>query len=257
MSSSPPSNSSPIDSNRPHVTPSINELNDLVRDRNFAPFLGHAFQPGNVATSDLRQFTSLSQIIRTMELDLQRYRSEQQEIFQDLLDSQRYHAYIRPIFRYYQTVYPRQARRTRGHPYNQPGRSFQLVIFISVTSKRHQLGQETPAPASPTIAPETVDALLIPLPPPSPPASSSPSNESAESLSLGTQTHPIIIEDEDDEFNCTRCNQWGHRRVDCDTPIRRPSPCEVCAWTRQATCNHYTPTPAWIRRQQLNIANRG
>src|SRR5712664_547598 len=234
-------------------TPNIHELNDLVRDRNFHPFLDRAFQPGYVATSDLRHFASLSNVIRETELSLDQYRFEQEAAFSYLLDSRRYQQQIRPVFRYYRTTYPSRARH---HPYNQPGRPSRTSSSNSAREVT-TLTMDVPIPASPFITPDDANALLHPLPPPSPITASSSPNRSpnSSSSSLGIQENPIIIED-DDDFDCTRCYQNGHRREQCDTPLRPATPCPVCTWTRQQTCDHYWVTPAWIRQQQRIIERR-
>jgi hypothetical protein len=270
MSSSSSPNSSSTNSNFSRPIPSLRQLNDLVRDENVLPFLNHTFPPGNVATSDLGHFASLSRTIQRIEQDLRLYREEQEVVFHNLQLSQRYQIRIRPVFRYYHTIYPQRAhRRTQRHPYNQPGRATQSSASSSTPSTREvvDLLGETPVPASPPpILPETVNALHIPLPPSSSSSPTSSTTNSSEerrstnlrTLSLGTQEHPIVLEDSDtDEFHCTRCGEWGHFRSDCDARIRPPPPCETCAWTRQTNCDHYEPSPAWIRRQQEIIDRRG
>jgi hypothetical protein len=90
----------------PPPVPNITELNKLVRDQNFYPFLDHTFQPGYVATSELRHFASLSNTIQELENSLDQYRFEQETVFNSLADSRRYNRQIQPIFRHYRTIYP-------------------------------------------------------------------------------------------------------------------------------------------------------
>ena len=117
---------------------------------------------------------------------------------------------------------------------------------------------------SPRFTVEAADALLIPLAPPSPPSptptlsSSYYRSATSGSLSLGMQENPIVIEENHkDILVCAWCSQVGHIRDDCDTLIRVPSPCETCIWQRKTVCDHYLITPAWTRRQQQAIAQRG
>ena len=78
--------------------------------------------------------------------------------------------------------------------------------------------------ASPRFTAVASDALLTPLAPPAPPSlttSSPPTSESYRTandrtIQTGTQEHPIVIEELEEEWRCTLCNQQGH---DCDTPI--------------------------------------
>jgi len=67
-----------------------------------------------------------------------------------------------------------------------------------------------------------------------------------------SRNHPIVIE----EDKCTRCNQTGHVYDDCDTPIKKPGECDVCEWTKQTVCNHYEPTPAWLRELRKQVGQR-
>src|SRR6266446_6955910 len=184
----------------------IDELNELVRDRNFHPLLDHAFQTGYVSTSEMRHFTSLSNIILDLENSLDQYRFEQETIFNSLADNRRYNRRIRPVIRYYRTIYPIHIRRSWGHPYNQSGRSptspsspRSTDSSTSFPSPRNVtiLTMETPVPTSPPISLATADALLIPLPPssPTPASSSSGKSNGSRSISLGTQMNPIIVED--------------------------------------------------------------
>src|SRR5712664_3920 len=244
------SHSSANESNFTRATPTLSELQDLVQNNELCPLVTAAFPLGHTSSSNIRHFTSLSRIIRRMELDLVQYRQEREDIFDDIQNSVHYQQTIRPLFRYYQRTFT----RTRHHPYNQPGRP---TRSSSSNSAREVtiLSMEDFAPRSPVITPESADALLHPLPPSTTSSSSSYRSANDRSLSLGTQEHPIVVED-DDDFDCTRCNQNGHLRNECDTPLRPASPCPVCAWTRQQHCDHIQITPAWTRHQQLNIERR-
>ena len=101
--SSPSTTLSHSESDSARSLPSFNELNELVRDGNVLQLLDHTFLAGHTSTSDLRQFTSLSRIVRRMEQDLEQYRFEQELIFDDLLNSARYQQNISLIFHHYRT----------------------------------------------------------------------------------------------------------------------------------------------------------
>jgi hypothetical protein len=229
-------------------TPTIGELNRLIRDEEFPNVLDHIFPMNNETYSDLRHFSSLSRIILARQIDLQQLENEQEFLFQRLEAQPRYQVYIRPIFRHYRTHYPERVHQARAHPYTRP-------LNPSSPTRRTRY-TPSPRPTNPTpdspqpILSEMIDALLLPYPPL--PSSPAPSTSAG---STGSREDPIVVSE--DEFQCPRCGQWGHLRSDCDANIRRPGPCEICAWKQQTThCDHYEPSPAWIKRQQRNIAAR-
>ena len=245
--------------------PTRRELNSIVRDRNFEPFLSHAFQPGHIATSELCHFISLSNTIQRIEFDLRNYLEEQEHIYISLEDNRTFQQLIEPIHRYYQQTHP--SRRT--HPYRRPTRITHSTTSSNEAQEVTILDMDIPPLASSsgrnTVAtPDNVNPSDIPLPP-SPPTTTTPSTSSSTSdyrtaserqLELGTQEFPIVIEDFDEAWRCARCNQEGHDEEDCDAQIPVPPPCPICQWSRQLVCDHYQITPAWTQQQQRIIARR-
>ena len=57
---------------------------------------------------------------------------------------------------------------------------------------------------------------------------------------------------------CQRCFRVGHKRLECDEPIRSSSFCDTCAWkkTPQEDCTHVDPSPAFVERSLDNIARQ-
>lgn len=71
----------------------------------------------------------------------------------------------------------------------------------------------------------------------------------------GSKHNPIVIED-DKEEKCSRCDLVGHVYDDCNTPIRTPGECGICKWSNQVECNHYEPSPVWLRDLRRRIEQR-
>ena len=172
--SSHPSSRSSLDYN----LPTMGELNNIVRDQNFLPYIEQRFQYGPRTTSQLLHFMSLSWTIQQLESTLQGYYTEQEALFIDLQDDETFQQRIQPVYRYYWQIYPHR----RATPYQRSERSTSSS-FLSRPSRN----------ASPRFTATASDALLTPLAPPSPPSptatSSSSSYRSATSgsLSLGMQ----------------------------------------------------------------------
>jgi hypothetical protein len=78
---------------------------------------------------------------------------------------------------------------------------------------------------------------------------------------LGTFHNPIEIKEEvgreEETKRCERCGQTGHIREDCDTPIRSFTICEICKWKKQKECNHYDISPAWTKRMNAGLEEKG
>ena len=81
----------------------------------------------------------------------------------------------------------------------------------------------------------------------------------------GLKSNPIIVYDEpenseglirNDKDVCARCNQQGHQREDCDTPMRSFQHCPICAWTKQASCTHVDTSLAWLKELRTNFEKR-
>ena len=266
--SSPSSSSSRSSLNSNHELPTIRELNNLVRDPDFQPIILNAFRFKNLTSAQFTHFISLSRTIQQLEIDLRNYALEQENLFMNLQDDRQFQHHIRPIHNYYRQT---NARR-RNHPYRRPYDTDTSTSSLGSRRSRREttvLVYNSPSTssvshrdASPTFTIEAADATHIPLAPSSPtsPTTSPSTSESSRStndriIHIGTQEHPIVIEEFED-WRCTRCHQRGHDYEDCDTPIRVSPPCLTCRWTRQQTCDHYLITPAWTRRQQQIIAQR-
>ena len=100
MSASSPASSRPS-SSLDHDLPTMGELNNIVHDQNFLPFIKQRFQHGPRTTSQLLHFISLSQTIQQLESDLQDYNTEQEALFINLQDDEMFNRRIQPVCRYY------------------------------------------------------------------------------------------------------------------------------------------------------------
>ena len=218
----------------PLATLTIQELTELCNDENIHPLLDQAFTKGHVSTANLRQFSFVSNAIKKMEKELQRFKLEQLTLFDELMDSQHFVRNMSPVLRHHRRPRP------RNHPY-----------------QRHSSSPSS-SPRSVRILPEEVDALHLP------PNSESPATTTDSLPSYytaleepGTRRNPIVVESEDDEEVCTRCHQPGHVRRRCNTLMRSFTNCLTCEWTNQQNCDHYDVTPEWVHRQQEIIDRRG
>lgn len=219
------------------------ELSDLLESDTFHSVLDTAFIPGYSSTTNLRHYSFVSHSIKKMKQELDRFERERDDLFEELHGSPRFVQCMNPILRQYRLL---QQRNARHHPYSRP----------------HSPANSSSSPGSQrsvTILPADVNALFIPLAPAAPtspiPTSSSSSYHTA-TEQLGTQANPIIIDDDEDVPVCARCDQQGHSRSNCNTPLRSFTHCLICDWTKQQTCDHFDIPPAWIKIQQEIIARR-
>jgi hypothetical protein len=137
------------------------------------------------------------------------------------------------IHQYYRT---RKTRTTHSHPHQQS-------TFERPSPRTNRSPNQTEV-----ILPSEDSALSN--------GESTPQPSDSSSTYHSIEENPIVENNRDDVEVCIRCNQVGHRRSTCDTPIRSFTHCDICAWTGQHTCDHYDVSPAWIQRQRQNIANR-
>ena len=95
-------------------------------------------------------------------------------------------------------------------------------------------------------------------------------HQHSDSSSFGSKERPIVVEDTNKENTsppssqlqkgkgvpCTCCDQVGHHREDCDTPLKFHGICETCLWERRhGDCPHFQfPTPAFVKRTNAAIA---
>ena len=223
-------------SNDPTSEPilSRDELSHLILEPDMLPHLARTFAPNPTSVVTLRHYQFLSQSIDQLELDLERHRQEQQEMFSYLMETNIFRTKIQPILKRYR-------RKTRVRPYvnyspshNTPSAS---AVNASVDSSSHVevITKETePLVLSPHTHDETtgrdlMNGMWMP----------------------GEKWNPIVIHDDEDV--CARCKQQGHQQEDCATPIRSFEHCNICAWTKQAQCNHFDVSPAWLKELKANI----
>ena len=66
----------------------MGEVNNIVRNQNFLPYIKQRFQHGPRSTSQLIYFMSLSQTIQQLESSLQGFYTKQEALFTDLQDDE-------------------------------------------------------------------------------------------------------------------------------------------------------------------------
>ena len=207
MSAPSPSSSRPLShSSLYYDLPTIGELNRIIRNQNFFPYIEQRFQNRSRTTSQFLHFMSLSRTIQQLEASLQDYYNKQEALFINLQDDETFQRWIQPICRYYQQIYPRR----QATPYQRSDRSTNSSPTSSNSARSRIevtiLDIEAPVPASPNssfssdshrnasprFTVEAADALLISLAPPSPPSLTPTSSSSSYrsvisgSLLLGT-----------------------------------------------------------------------
>ena len=211
----------------PPPLPSPQEFSCIITDPDMVDTIARRFTSKPTSTAVLRYYSFLSQNIEIIEQQLEQHHMEREAIYTHLFESRSFRTRIRPIVSEWRH---RQAQIRRGfHPYDRP----------------------TSLPRYPS------DDNII-----SPPSGTTNNEE------LGTKENPMIIVDgeegtadvekkQSDRAICSRCNQLGHLQEDCDTLMRTlTTHCDACNWTKQDECDHYDVSPAWIRRQQLQIEQR-
>ena len=147
-SSTSPRPSSHSSSNSEHELPTMRELNNLVRHRDFQPIISDVFHSRSLTSSQFLHFISLSRTILRLKSDLRDYFIDQESLFIEMQDDVRFRQQIRPIHNYY-----RQANAHRcSHPYRQPhDTNSSMLSSNSARSMREVmiLDMEAPVPASP------------------------------------------------------------------------------------------------------------
>ena len=95
-------------------------------------------------------------------------------------------------------------------------------------------------------------------------------HQHSDNNSFGSKEQPIMVEETNEENTspppsrlqkgngvpCTHCDQVGHRREDCDTPLKFHRICKTCLRERQhGDCPHFQfPTPTFVKRTNAAIA---
>jgi hypothetical protein len=241
------SSSSSVSSTAAISTLTQQELSRLLLAPHMNSPIARTFEHHPTSTAILRYYSFLSQSIVTLEDELERHQLEREQIFNSLMNSKTFRRRILPLVTNFR---PTEPRRTRFHPHGYTSPSPSPVSESSPTS-----GLNRSVESPPSIKPE--EALARTSTPFMMDSTGSYHNpiDSSGSTNIdeepGSQKNPIIIRDDKDE--CSRCQQQGHQFKDCGTPMRSFQHCEICAWTKQKTCDHIDVPPAWLRELKANI----
>ena len=207
----------------------VNQINKILNNTNNVTAAAHLCHFGFIVTT-----------ITHLEYTLDQCQEEKLKIFTHMMENEPFWNALRPFFRDHR----QQTRRSGFHPYT-----------------RHPLTPKTP----------------------SPPSSKSPSDNSSSFKyktaddAPGSPQNPINIDQFDQEAydnkkfqemlaknqmppqfkpTCEQCNQIGHEKPDCDTPIHSFVHCNVCEFFNQKQsmyCEHYDLSPVSFRRLRGNI----
>ena len=238
------------------------ELARIVTNPRLLHHIADSFETDPLMTAILRHYAFLSDTIDELERNLERHRREQEFTFDILNNDQDFLARIEPMVKRF-----RRQSRTRHHPYRRssspprtPSDNNSINPPITVLSL-HILPETALArlPSSNTSSPVLSYCTAIDEIPGS--KWNPIAVEDDEEHEVGSRQNPIVISSDEtndppktqDDIVCHRCKQTGHLRDDCDTKIRSFDVCHACKWKKQLVCDHWDPTPVWIRRQQRGL----
>jgi hypothetical protein len=221
---------------------SYDELSHLLVDPDMLYRISRTFASHPTSTTTLRYYRFLSLSIDRLELDLERHRLEQQALFTHLMDCRTFRTLINPTVQEYR-------QRAHFHPYERspsplapPSSNNHVDPPRASTSHHVDINEEVNRLLSET-------NIVF--------DDKEPANGHQNGIVQGvpgSKWNPIVIRDDKDV--CARCNQKGHQWEDCDTPMRSFQHCAICAWTKQAECNHVDASPAWLKELKTNFEKK-
>ena len=207
----------------------VNQINKILNNTN------------NVTTAThLRHFGFIVTTITCLEYTLDQCQEEKLEIFTHMMENEQFQNALCPVFQDHQ----QWTQQSGFHPYT-----------------RRPL---TPKPRSPPSSKSSSD-------------SSSLLKYDTADNTPGSPQNPIDVNQFDQQaydnknfqemldktrmppqfkLTCKQCNQIGHEKPDCDTPIRSFIHCNMCEFFNQKQsmyCEHYNLSPIAFRRLQGNI----
>ena len=221
----------------PASIPSPQELSNLITDPYTNEQVDRKFRNKPTSSAILRYYTFISHSITQLEEELERHQQEREILYNNLFTSRTFKYKIRPIVEEYR--HRRAMRRSIHHPYG-------CRASPSTSSTESSLSSEefpplrasspkkectaTPSPINSLSHKQILRAMSIEI------------HQHSDNNSFGSKEHPIVVEDTNEENTspppsrlqkgkgvlCARCDQVGHRREDCDTPLKFRGICETC-----------------------------
>jgi hypothetical protein len=204
---SPPSPPIPSPSSRQtasaHNFTSIPELSRLVTEPFMYDQVNGALDERSTSLIHLNHFCYITDTISRLEEELERQRTEHRNVYGHLTNDAYFRAKFRPLIDDFRK---RTKPKTIKKPYTRPPARYR-----------------SPPPFIPSSSSSSDNT------------SSSSKYDTAEELSYppfglpGSSTNPILV-DAPTRVVCRRCGQVGHRKIDCDTPMRSFTHCHTCHW---------------------------
>jgi hypothetical protein len=244
-------------------------LTNLILDNPSVDLLNQEFGDDFLASAHLRHYMFISQGIKRLESELDRFQQEQKDLFDYMMESDGFRRNLHPIVR----TYRRQTRAKGFHPYTQqplapPPRHPRLPSTPKSSPPSSTLGSH-PSHSSSSSSSSTTASIQM-------------SKEEDDIITAylkdeGTAQNPICVKDDDNEPLCERCKQLGHTinncltrmthpvcerckiighdTQNCDTPLRTFLFCDICKWkgTHQLDCPHVDMSPVAFQKLRGNI----
>lgn len=236
----------------PNFTSPI-EFTHVISDDRIVTLLNRVFDNDLVGSAYLRHFAYITTNIHRIRYELDQHEQERDEIFNHMMRDGPFRDTVRPVV----NTYRRRTRRSGLHPYTR------LPLNNGPLSRGPSpfpSNSSTTAPSQPSLS-----------------GVSTTSYYSVQESQPGTSANPIDVDaavDDDDEAKtvkkpytratrqflrpeppCKRCGQVGHKKPDCDTPMRSSTHCYPCEWKRQSQdqCNHYDISPAELKKLRHKV----
>ena len=248
------------------LIPSPQELSHLITN----PYISNdqvdrKFKNKPTSSAILCYYTFISHSIAELEEELERHQQECEVLYDNLFASWTFHYRIRPIIGEYRHC---RAMEWQGHhPYScrtSPSTSSTNSTpsskeFPPVQLPSPKIKQTTsPSPINSLSHEEILRVMSIKI------------HQYSDNNSFSSKEQLIMVEDTNEENTlpapswvqngqevpCTCCDQIGHCRKDCNTPLKTHGFCETCLWEwRHGDCPHFQfPKPAFVKWTNAAIA---
>ena len=207
---------------------SVGQINKILNDTN-----------NFTAAAHLRHFGFIVTTITCLEYMLNQCREEKNKIFDHMMMNESFWDTLHPVFQDYR----QQTQQSGFHPYTRrpltpksPSSSSSKSSSHSPPSK-YKTADDLPGSPWNPIDVDQFDQEAY-------------DNKKFQEMLDRTRMPPWL------KLTCERCNQYGHEKPNCDTPICLFVHCDVCKyfnWPQSMYCEHYNLSPVAFCRLWGNI----
>ena len=207
---------------------SVGQINKILNDTN-----------DFTAAAHLRHFGFVVMTITCLEYTLDQCQEEKNKIFDHMMTNESFQNALHPVFRDHR----HRTQQSGFHPYTRrPLTPKSPSSSLSKSSNHSPLSNYETADDSPGSPrnPINIDQF----------DHEAYDNKRFQEMLDRTQMPPHF------KPTCKQCNQYGHEKPDCDTPIRSFVHCDICEFFNQPQsmyCEHYDLSPVAFRRLRGNI----